>query len=193
MLVRTSSRTPMAALMAGALAAGVLTVTAPPAHAGPEAAALVAPAAVAGPGQGTVLGRIRIPRIGLKARVLQGVSERVLRRGAGHYPGTDYPGREGNTVLLGHRTTWLHPFNRINELRRGDPIVLTIGGTSYTYRMRERRIIMPSDRRALEAVPFKRESVPDGEYVTLISCHPKGSNRRRIVVVGARENPERAH
>ncbi|WP_067451899.1 class E sortase [Actinomadura macra] len=162
-------------LTTGMLAGGFLTdALAPPAHAAP-----------AGARRGAVIAKIGIRRIGLKARVLHGIAPEMLQKGAGHYPGTAYPGREGNVVLLGHRTTYLAPFGRINELRRGDPIVLSVGRTSYVYKVRGKRIIMPTDRRALEAVPFKRGSVANGKYVTLITCHPKGSDRRRLVVVGA--------
>lgn len=152
----------------------------------PQAQAAPAlPAAVtARPDKGERLGQIRIKRMKLKADVRQGVGQAVLRRGVGHYPGTGVPGRDGNTVLLGHRTTWLHPFNRLDRMRRGDKIVLRWGRTTYVYRVRTKRVIDPSDRRALEPVPFKRRSAPNGQYVTLITCTPKGSDRHRLVVVG---------
>ncbi|TDD27453.1 class E sortase [Actinomadura sp. KC06] len=149
------------------------------AHAGAAAVS-----AVARPRKGAVIAHLRIRRMGLKAEVREGVSEPVLRRGVGHYPGTGLPGRDGNTVLLGHRTTWLRPFNELDRMRRGDRIVLRVGRTSYTYRMRSMHVIKPRDRRVLEPVPFKPLSAPDGEYVTLITCTPKGSDRRRLVVIG---------
>ncbi|MFB4308264.1 class E sortase [Actinomadura sp. GTD37] len=141
-------------------------------------------AAVARPRTGALIGKIRIRRMGLKADVREGVGQAVLRRAAGHYPRTGLPGRDGNTVLLGHRTTWLHPFNKLDRMRRGDRIVLRVGRKTYVYRVRIKRVIKPADRRALEPVPFKRRSAPDGQYVTLITCTPKGSDRRRLVVVG---------
>ena len=148
-------------------------------------AAQVLPAAVgARPKKGARLGQIRIKRMHLKADVRQGVGKAVLRRAVGHYPGTGVPGRDGNTVLLGHRTTWLHPFNKLDRMRRGDRIVLRWRDTTYVYRVRTKRVIDPRDRRALEPVPFKRHSAPRGQYVTLITCAPKGSDRRRLVVVG---------
>lgn len=140
--------------------------------------------ASARPKKGAVIAQIRIKRIGLKAKVREGVGKSVLRHAVGHYPGTALPGHEGNTALLGHRTTWLHPFNRLDELRRGDRIVLRAGRTAYVYTARSKRVIKPRDRRALEPVPFKPRSAPDGEYVTLVTCTPKGSDRYRLVVVG---------
>lgn len=136
------------------------------------------------PETGALIGKIRIKRMGLTANVREGVGQAVLRRAVGHYPGTGLPGRDGNTVLLGHRTTYLHPFNKLDRMRRGDRIVLRIGRKTYVYRVRTKRVIEPADRRALEPVPFKRRSAPNGQYVTLITCTPKGSDRRRLVVVG---------
>ncbi|WP_433466143.1 class E sortase [Spirillospora sp. CA-128828] len=171
-----------AAAMAVFCAVPVLAV---PALTVPQARA--APAAVeaaARPAKGSVIAHIRIKRMGLKMVVRQGVGQEVLRRGVGHYPGTAFPGREGNTVLLAHRTTWLHPFNRLDRMRRGDRITLRVGRRTYPYTVRTKRVIRPSDRHVLEPVPFKRASAPNGAYVTLITCTPKGSDRRRLVVVG---------
>ncbi|WP_173098051.1 class E sortase [Actinomadura verrucosospora] len=173
------------------MAAGCVTAAGMPAAAGAAAGAparaaarTAAAARVHRPRIGKVIGTITIKRIHLKIKVREGVTERVLSRGVGHYPRTAPPGTLGNTVLLGHRTTWLHPFGKLDRLRRGDRIVLKTHHRTYVYRVRGRHIITPSDRRALEPVPFKRGKAPDGRYVTLISCTPKGSDRHRIVVVG---------
>ncbi|MFE9102283.1 class E sortase [Actinomadura geliboluensis] len=176
--------------------ASVLGVSQMPAQAQTQAqapvqgAAQAAPARVASavararPKKGTLIGQIRIKRMRLKAAVRQGVGQAILRRGVGHYPGTGLPGRDGNTVLLGHRTTWLHPFNKLDRMRRGDRIVLRVGRVTYVYKVRTKRVIRPRDMRVLEPVPFKRASAPNGQYITLITCTPKGSDAHRLVVVG---------
>ncbi|WP_433241801.1 class E sortase [Actinomadura nitritigenes] len=179
----------VALLAAGCVAAAGM----PAAHAAPAGtrAATAAPgrtaaaaAHAARPRIGKVIATISIKRIHLKIKVREGVPERVLSKGVGHYPRTAPPGTLGNTVLLGHRTTWLHPFGRLDRLRRGDRIVLKAHHKTYVYRVRGRHTILPTDRRALEPVPFKPGKAPNGQYVTLISCTPKGSDRHRIVVVG---------
>ncbi|MDL4815365.1 class E sortase [Actinomadura opuntiae] len=192
-------RVPVRTLPAvGLLAAGCAAAAGmPAAHAAPSAPSARAVQAVqasqavpdaaaraARPRIGKVIATIRIKRMHLRIKVREGVSERVLSKGVGHYPRTAPPGRLGNTVLLGHRTTWLHPFGKLDRLRRGDRIVLKAHHRTYVYRVRGTHIIRPGDRRALEPVPFKPGKAPNGEYVTLISCTPKGSDRRRIVVVG---------
>ncbi|TDC78838.1 class E sortase [Actinomadura sp. 7K507] len=147
--------------------------------------------APAGREEGTLIARLSIPRIGLKAEVREGVGGSVLRRAVGHYPGTALPGQKGNTALFGHRTTWHRPFYKLDKMRRGDRIVLRAGRTSYVYKASSKRVIEPDDKRVLEPVPFKRNSAPDGRYVTLITCTPKGSDRYRLVVVGRLHHKKR--
>ncbi|TYK50967.1 class E sortase [Actinomadura decatromicini] len=184
-------------LLAAGVAAccSVSLVGVPQARAGSAAspAAAVAAGRAAQPKRGALIGKIWIPRMGLRMGVWEGVSQRVLQLGPGHYPWTGLPGRDGNTVLLGHRTTWRHPFNRLDLMRGGDRIVLKYGRTTYTYRARTKRVIDPMDRRALEPVPFKARSAPHGQWITLITCTPKGSDRHRLVVVGKlyRTSPKR--
>ncbi|MGP4029309.1 sortase [Actinomadura sp. 3N407] len=182
-------------LAAAALAAccGLPVLGVPQAQAETRARAETAAvsAAPAGPRKGAVIARIRIKRMGLKAKVSEGVGGSVLRRAVGHYPGTALPGQEGNTVLLGHRTTHLRPFNKLDMMRRGDRIVLRVGRTSYVYKARSMHVIKPRNRSVLEPVPFKRRSAPDGEYVTLITCTPKGSDRLRLVVIGTLHHKKR--
>ncbi|MFD0905470.1 class E sortase [Actinomadura sediminis] len=136
------------------------------------------------PRSGERIGSLAIDRIAVKAKVLEGVSEHVLQHGVGHYPGTARPGERGNTVLLGHRTTHLRPFLDLDKLKNGDAIELRAGGRTYTYRVEDKRVTMPDDRDALEPVPYRPWSPPDGAYVTLITCHPKGTDERRLIVVG---------
>lgn len=182
-------RKPLAAAVLAA-SCGLTALGVPQARAHSAAAPAAAPAAsrtasqAARPQKGAVIAHIQIRRMGLSSAVREGVGEKVLRRGVGHYPRTGLPGEEGNVVLLGHRTTWRRPFNKLDTVRRGDAIVLRAGRTSYVYTARSTHVIEPTDRRALEPVPFKRRSAPDGQYVTLITCTPKGSDRYRLVVVG---------
>ncbi|QFG23692.1 class E sortase [Actinomadura sp. WMMB 499] len=138
------------------------------------------------PRPGERIASLAIDRISVKAKVFAGVEEQVLQHGVGHYPGTARPGEQGNTVLLGHRTTHLHPFLDLDKLKRGDAVELRAGGRTHVYRVQDKRVTMPDDRSALEPVPYRPWSPPDGAYVTLITCHPKGSDARRLIVVARR-------
>src|SRR5262245_27944704 len=46
--------------------------------------------------EGDLVGRLEIPRLNVSVMVLEGIQSRTLRLGAGHIPGTSYPGYRGN-------------------------------------------------------------------------------------------------
>lgn len=48
--------------------------------------------------EGGLIGKLEIPRIGISVTVLQGIEEDTLHLGAGHFPGTPLPGREGKHI-----------------------------------------------------------------------------------------------
>jgi LPXTG-site transpeptidase (sortase) family protein len=125
--------------------------------------------------EGDPLTRIEIPSINVDTIVVQGTSPSALRAGAGHYPNTPLPGQKGNVAIAGHRTTYGRPFNRINELKPGDPIILTTPVARYTYIVsRPPWITTPYDWSVIAPTP-------DAE-LTLTACHPKGSANQRIIV-----------
>jgi sortase A len=140
---------------------------------GPTASTL--PDAAPPPPAGDAVAIIRIPRIGLERAVVEGVSLADLRKGPGHYPRTVMPGEIGNAAIAGHRTTYGAPFNRIDELKPGDPIDITTLRGTYRYRMARQTVVNPNDVGVLQ---------PTSEaQLTLTSCHPKYSAAHRIVVV----------
>ena len=65
--------------------------------------------------------------------------------GVGHYEGTAMPGGIGNFAVAGHRTTYAKPFNRVEELQVGDPLVIrTTDNIWYVYRVTSTEIVAPS-------------------------------------------------
>ena len=129
---------------------------------------------------------LRIPRFGRDWAkvVVEGVHMDDLKRGPGHYPGTQLPGQVGNFVVSGHRTTYGAPFNRVDELREGDAIVVETRDTWYTYRVSTQEIVPPTAIEVTYPVPRQRDAEPTIARITLTSCHPKYSARQRIVVYG---------
>lgn len=140
---------------------------------------------------------LKIPAIGLDAVVVQGTGAQSLRTGPGHYAGTPGPCAPGdaNTAIAGHRTTYGHPFNRLDELVAGEDITLTTPAGSCTYEIlpalegRERPagtvrpdaaawIIAPNDWSVVSPLTAA------GSYLTLTTCNPKGSASQRLVVRG---------
>ena len=128
-------------------------------------------------GEGDAVAHVRIPDIGVDKIVVEGVTLDDLKRGPGHYPDTPLPGQPGNAAIAGHRTTYGAPFNRINELERGDEILVTTVQGAFRYQVSDQLIVSPSEVGVLADFGDDR--------LTLTACHPKYSARQRIVVVAA--------
>lgn len=128
------------------------------------------------------IGIIEIPKIGLRHKVMHGITLRNIDHGPSHWPGTPLPGEQGNVVFMGHRVTHSHPFRRIHELVPGDEIRFEIAGVRSVYRVTGHEIVTP---KRLDIVNPTAEAI-----VTIFACHPPGSARYRYVVRGALVPPD---
>lgn len=125
-------------------------------------------------GEGDLIGRIKIPRVGVSAIVLHGVGKKTLRRGVGHIPGTSLPERSGNVGLAGHRDSF---FRGLKDIRKNDTIELTTPDGTFEYRVEWTKIVRPRDTDVLED-----EGAP---ALTLVTCYPfyyVGSAPKRFIV-----------
>jgi sortase A len=124
--------------------------------------------------EGDPLGRLRIPKIGVSAVYVEGTATADLRSGPGHYPGTPLPGEHGTVAIAGHRTTYGAWFRRINQLKPGDPVVITMAYGRFTYRVERTRIVAPTALWVTRRVGYDR--------LILSACNPLYSAAQRIVV-----------
>jgi sortase A len=143
---------------------------------------------------GTGIAILRIPRFGSKYAfvIVQGISTADLIKGPGHYPETALPGQLGNFTVAGHRTTYLHPFYNLNELRTGDAIVIETRTRWLTYTVEDipgtsakfQEIVSPSDIAVSYPVPDQPDPslTPTQRVLTFTSCNPRYSAAQRIVV-----------
>ena len=130
------------------------------------------------PQLGGLVGRITIPSIGVSKYVVAGVRLKDLERGPGLFPGSPLPGQKGNVAIAGHRTTFGAPFSRIDELRGNERIVLESKDGTFTYIVNgEPKIVLATD------TAVAKTTNPDSATVTLVSCYPKWTSTKRIVVV----------
>ena len=126
------------------------------------------------PPTGDAVALLEIPKIGVTKTVVEGVGVSDLRKGPGHYPDTPMPGQKGNAAIAGHRTTYGAPFYRLNEVEIGDVIrVRTLQG-EFDYQVDITHAVRPSQ---LEVV-----APTDEDRLTLTTCDPRFSARRRLVV-----------
>ena len=123
---------------------------------------------------GDVIGEIQIPRLELKAIVVQGESAKVLRRAVGHIPETALPGEAGNVTLAGHRDSF---FRSLRNIRAGDAIAIRTPRGEYEYQVESTEVVLPSDVGVLQA---------SGENsLTLVTCFPfyyVGAAPKRFIV-----------
>lgn len=124
--------------------------------------------------EGSVIGSISIPKIGLTMAFVQGTSESNLIEGPGHYLGTALPGQSGNVAIAGHRTTYGAPFYNLDMLSVGDKVVLTTHAGQFTYVVTGSIVVSPSNTSVLGATP--------NPTLTLTTCNPRFSATTRLVV-----------
>ena len=124
---------------------------------------------------GEAVAIIRIPKIDVEKAVVEGVSVEALKRGPGHYPSTPLPGQPGNAAIAGHRTTYGAPFFRTDELVAGDEIQVTTRQGEFTYEVREKRIVKPTQNEVLDP--------SEENLLTLTTCNPKFSAAQRLIII----------
>jgi len=129
--------------------------------AAPQNAATLLPASLSSAATGSLTARIEVPRLGMSAMVMEGVTSSILRRAAGHIPGTALPGEQGNIGISAHRDTFFRPLRHIEV---GDTVLLTTMSGSYRYRVLSTLITTPDDVAVL--------SPGTGESLTLVTCYP---------------------
>jgi sortase A len=106
--------------------------------------------------------------------VVQGTDTATLQKGPGHYTATPIPGQHGTVAIAGHRTTYLAPFRRINEIRDGDEIRVEMPYAAFTYTVEKHEIVDPSEVGIIKPVGYPR--------LVLTACHPLYSAAQRWAV-----------
>jgi sortase A len=130
---------------------------------------------------GEPLGEIELTRIGVTAIILEGTSDRILRRAVGHIPGTALPGRPGNVAIAGHRDTF---FRALRNVREDDEITVSTLEGSYRYRVDSIKVVGPEDIQVLDN--------SGGDILTLVTCYPfyfVGPAPRRFIVRAQKISP----
>jgi sortase A len=140
---------------------------------------------VAGAGKGVAL--IQIPRLGVDTVVVEGTDPATLREGPGHYPASSQPCARGNVAIAGHRTTYGRTFGGLDELKAGDKITIVTPYRPCTYEVVAGASPKPAPRKGSAAwitSPGDWSAVAplQGSYLTLTTCHPKGSAAQRLIV-----------
>lgn len=124
---------------------------------------------------GEVLTELSIPKIALRAVIIEGTASSSLLRGPGHMTGSVNPGGDGNSVIAGHRDTF---FRNLPRLKTGDAIYIMHSGKLVHYTVIEKKVVSANDVSVLRASQSRE--------LTLITCYPPhfiGSAPKRLIVV----------
>jgi sortase A len=125
---------------------------------------------------GGVLGRIRIPAIGVSDYFVEGVGEPQLQEGPGRYPGSGLPGQKGNLAIAGHRTTYGAPFFQLGNVRVGDRVIIDVPEGRAIYEVAHAPFaVSPDDVNILGNFGDAR--------LTLTTCNPPFFATTRLIVV----------
>jgi len=89
-----------------------------------------------------------------------------------HFIYSAYPGAVGNSVLYSHAGT---VFRHLDSLAVGDTIVVQTPRGATQFRVREMRIVAPTDVSVLDA--------SQTATLTLLTCYPFGVDSSRLVII----------
>lgn len=120
----------------------------------------------------SILGILTIEKIGLKAPIKEGSTEKILMEYIGHMPETAK--YEGNIGLAAHnRGTKYSYFARINELEKGDKITYKTKFYEKTYIVAKKKVIYDTDWSYLKTTKDNR--------ITMITCIANKPNQRLCI------------
>ena len=128
---------------------------------------------------------LEIPALNIKAPVLEGIEQSVLKEGAGHFPDTGAVGA-GNYCVAAHSSVlYKEYFNALKDVQNGMEVRLTpVDGEPALYTVSDMFIVERNETWILKDFGDSR--------LTMTTCTDDG-NQRRIVVAQKKEQPaERA-
>src|SRR6476469_8186727 len=132
--------------------------------------------------------RIMIPSVGISAPIVRGVSEFQLAHGAGHYPGTAWPGRPSTVAFAGHDVTYVrnakggHVFGQLAEAHEngnsviGKRVIIHWHHREYLYKITKQKVVPPTDVAVLRGPKY-------GHRLVLTTCYPRYSAAKRLVTI----------
>lgn len=123
--------------------------------------------------RGDAVGRLRVPRLGLDAIMVNGTDTETLKRGPGRYLGSAVPGEGELVYVAGHRTTYGAPFSQIDKLRKGDSVYVDMPYATIRYRITGYRIVAATQLSVLKSNGY--------EQIALQACHPRFFATQRYI------------
>ncbi|MDM5316232.1 class D sortase [Fictibacillus sp. b24] len=127
------------------------------------------------PAKGDNIGNLIIPKLDASLPIFHGTDEEELEKGVGHFAKSVLPGENDNSVLSGHRDT---VFRKLGDVGRGDLLIVETSAGTFTYKVKNVRIVDKDDRTVI--VPKPRATL------TVSTCYPFdfiGASPERYILV----------
>jgi sortase A len=124
--------------------------------------------------------QIQIPMINVDAPVVQGDGWEQLKKGVAQHTGSANPGQSGNVVLSAHNDVFGELFRYLDQLQKGDEIIIYTANHAYTYIITDTKIVSPTEVEVMAPTT--------NPTATLISCYPYMIDNKRIVVQASIES-----
>ena len=123
-----------------------------------------------------MVGMLQIDKIGLISPVLRGTTKENLNIALATIEPTGTAGEVGNYAIAGHNSlNYGRHFNRLDELKKGDSIVLNDLLHKYTYTVTEKLYVQPDKVDVLYPSGAKA-------LLTLVTCHPRETAKQRLII-----------
>ena len=122
--------------------------------------------------------RLVIPSIQLDQPIKESKSiSTISNGGAWRRPATSSPDHGGNTVVVGHRFTYLgkSTFTNLPDVKVGDVVVVFWNGKEIDYTVTATKVVEPNDRSI--------ENQTNDQQLTLYTCTPMWTSKQRFVVI----------
>lgn len=113
------------------------------------------------PAIGDLMGELVIPKLDASMPIIHGTDEDELEKGVGHFAQSVMPGENDNSVLSGHRDT---VFRELGDVGKGDLLIVKTHSGTFTYKVRQVRIVDEDDRTVI--VPKPKATL------TVSTCYP---------------------
>ena len=110
---------------------------------------------------GDLMGELIIPKLDAVLPIIHGTDEDELEKGVGHFAESVLPGENDNSVLSGHRDT---VFRELGEVGKGDLLIVKTYAGTFTYKVRQVRIVDEDDRTVIVPKPKA--------ILTVSTCYP---------------------
>ncbi|WP_124055305.1 class C sortase [Arcanobacterium ihumii] len=130
----------------------------------------------------SVMGRLKVPSVGIDLPIYHGTSQATLAHGIGHLYGTALPvgGAGTHSVLTGHTgLATLTMFDNLTHIKEGEIFIVEILGEQHAYKVDQIKKVLPNDIQNVRPENGR-------DLITLVTCTPYGINSHRLLVRGER-------